>query len=475
MTPTTGPFSIRNIQLFIAFRIFFNARFYYPVFTILFLDYGLTIEQFALLNSVWAITIVCAEVPSGALADVIGRKRLIVTTSCLMLFEMVLIAFVPLANISLVFWAFLLNRVLSGLAEALASGADEAIAYDSLKEQGLEGKWPQVLSVQMRSKSVVSIVTATTGALVYDPDIINKLLAVLGSSILVEQQQSMRFPIYLTLILAILATWTSFLFREDKTISTTVKGSMFTDMLKALRVTMQAGAWIIKTPFALAIIVFGMFHDHILRMIITMTSQYFRLIQLPEASFGLISAALSLLGLTIPKMCEILVERYSAAKNLWILFGITILGLFGLMGFFPYIGLLPMACVYTGLMMIAFFTSHYLNQITESSQRATVLSFKGMAFNLAYSIIGVLFALLIQQLRGKNLASHPDWNQQLVEDSSFIEAIGWFPWYTIILFGIILVYFHSRLKSSPELPCGCTTRTVYILDCFLNGCENRPG
>ena len=30
-------FSIRNIRLFIAFRILFNARFYYPVFTVLFL------------------------------------------------------------------------------------------------------------------------------------------------------------------------------------------------------------------------------------------------------------------------------------------------------------------------------------------------------------------------------------------------------------------------------------------------------
>jgi len=31
--------------MFIAFRIFFNAGFYYPVFTILFLDFGLTLER----------------------------------------------------------------------------------------------------------------------------------------------------------------------------------------------------------------------------------------------------------------------------------------------------------------------------------------------------------------------------------------------------------------------------------------------
>ena len=52
-----SPFALTNIRLFMAFRVLFNARFYYPVFTVLFLDYGLTLEQFALLNTVWAMTI----------------------------------------------------------------------------------------------------------------------------------------------------------------------------------------------------------------------------------------------------------------------------------------------------------------------------------------------------------------------------------------------------------------------------------
>ena len=36
-----------NARLFIWFRILFNCRFYYPVFTILFLDLGLSIGEFA--------------------------------------------------------------------------------------------------------------------------------------------------------------------------------------------------------------------------------------------------------------------------------------------------------------------------------------------------------------------------------------------------------------------------------------------
>ncbi|MDO7640017.1 MAG: hypothetical protein MUQ61_05050, partial [OM182 bacterium] len=87
-----------NLKRFIAFRLLYSARFYYPVFTVLFLDYGLTLEQFAILNIVWALTIVGAEVPSGALADIVGRKRLVVFAAVLMVAEMALIAFAPIAG-----------------------------------------------------------------------------------------------------------------------------------------------------------------------------------------------------------------------------------------------------------------------------------------------------------------------------------------------------------------------------------------
>ena len=95
----------RNIPLFIAFRLLFNARFYYPIFAVIQLDYGLTMSQFAVLNAIWAVSIVLLEVPSGALADRIGRKRMVVGASLLMVVEMAVIAFVPLGNSTLVFWA----------------------------------------------------------------------------------------------------------------------------------------------------------------------------------------------------------------------------------------------------------------------------------------------------------------------------------------------------------------------------------
>ncbi len=447
MSPATSPFSIPNIRLFIAFRVFFNARFYYPVFTILFLDYGLTIEQFALLNTVWAITIVCAEVPSGALADILGRKYLLVTTSLLMVAEMSLLAFVPLGNSTIIFSVFLVNRVLSGLAEALASGADEAIAYDSLVAEGKQEDWPQVLSVQMRLRSIGSIVTMTIGALVYDPNMVNRLLAWIGSDLSVTQQVSMRFPIYLTFILSLLATACAFSMREKPTPRAAGQGST---SRAALHKILQAGVWLAKTPFALAIILFGTLYDHILRMIVTMTSQYFRQIDLPEASFGLIGSAMAVLGLVTPKIAERMVTQNSPAVNVWWVSGISLLGLIGLTGFYPYWGLLPIALIFVALMLVSFFTSHYLNRITESHQRATVLSFKGLAFNLAYGTIGFLFALLITGLRDGGKTNHPDWSTATLEDFAFQGAIGWFPWYAAIGLAVTLLFCLYRLRGTDD-------------------------
>jgi hypothetical protein len=281
---------------------------------------------------------------------------------------------------------------------------------------------------------------------------INRLLAWFEISATVSQQQTMRFPVYLTLILAFMAIATSLMFSESfAPAGSRDSSSRFShNLIAAFRLTMKAGRWITATPFALAIIVCGMFYDHILRMLITMTSQYLRLIHLPEASFGLISAALSLFGLIIPKLCEKMISDNSPQKNLFILFVITLAGLFGTAGFFPYIGLLPISLIFVAIMMVSFFTSHYLNRITDSSQRATVLSFKGMAFNLGYGMIGVFFAMLMQQLRADSAAIHPGWSTDLVERSSFITAVGWFPWYTLILFACLLLYFRNKLRNTAD-------------------------
>ena len=291
MIKAASPFEIKNIRLFIAFKVFFNSRFYYPVFAILFLDFGLSLSQFALLNAAWAVSIVCLEVPSGALADVIGRRKLMVLAGALMVIELAILCFAPRGNADLLFGVFLVNRVLSGAAEAAASGADEAIAYDSLKAEGNEDDWDLVLRRQVRMESLTRIGSTLLGAAVYDAVLMQSASDYLGLGISFSQEVTLRLPLYLTFMMALCTLYIVLQIKEppggEPRRADGPRGNVWQSSKQAFgeafRVTFQAGRWILKTPFALMIILSGLFFDHIMRMLGTMNSQYFRLIELPES------------------------------------------------------------------------------------------------------------------------------------------------------------------------------------------------
>jgi hypothetical protein len=51
------------------------------------------------------------------------------------------------------------------------------------------------------------------------------------------------------------------------------------------------------------------------------------------------------------------------------------------------------------MMALGFIVSFYLNALVDSARRATVLSFKGVAFNLGYGFISLVFALVLRAVR----------------------------------------------------------------------------
>lgn len=437
-SPLSSPFSIPNVRLFIAFKVLFNSRFYYPVFTILFLDFGLTVAQFAILNAVWAASIVLAEVPLGALADIIGRKRLLVGATVVMIIEISIICFVPRTDPRLVFIAFLINRILSGFAEAAASGADEAIAYDSLAAQGDKDQWGRVLEILMRFQSIGFILAMSIGAAVYDPKMMETVCTFFGFSFAFTQDITMRFPLYLTLILAIGAFITTL---QMKDAGSALSPDMGIGRIRqAFALTFKAGLWILKTPFALSVILFGMLFDGIIRMVITLSSQYYRMIELPESIFGILGSLVAMLGLVVPKLARKLAENCPVSYPLWITAGLTLTGLVTMSFFWPYTGLIPALITFSAMYFTGFFVSYHLNNTASSEQRATILSFKGLAYNVSYGFLGILYALVLKT-RQHGIQSND------VQDLLFMDTFYWFPVTFIICFIILLIIYSFFLKT----------------------------
>jgi hypothetical protein len=65
--------------------------------------------------------------------------------------------------------------------------------------------------------------------------------------------------------------------------------------------------------------------------------------------------------------------------------------------------------------------------MADSSQRATVLSFKGLSFNLSYGLLGIFYALLLAGLRRHPEGISAEIGSQLFENLIFIRSFVWAP------------------------------------------------
>lgn len=89
---------------------------------------GIDLFQIGMLMGAYSLTIVLLEVPTGGLADAVGRKRVA------MLAYSIILASGLVLLIAFTFPVFLLAFILSGIGRALASGSLDAWFFDALQE-----------------------------------------------------------------------------------------------------------------------------------------------------------------------------------------------------------------------------------------------------------------------------------------------------------------------------------------------------
>jgi len=252
---------------------------------------------------------------------------------------------------------------------------------------------------------------------------------------------TMRYPLYLTLVLGILASITT-LQLEDPTQGPGTPAKK-TTVKEAFGLTLKAGLWIFKTKFVVAVILFGMMFDGIIRTVITLSSQYYRMIELPESTFGLIGALVAMLGFIVPKLANKIAQNKGPAHAVAVTAGLSLTGLSGMSLFWPYAGLIPALITFSAMYFAGFFVSFYINRETPSDRRATVLSFKGLACNISYGFLGVLYALVLK-IEKQGITS-PD-----IENIVFVKTFFWFPVTLLIWFSALLVIYFIFLKEKPE-------------------------
>jgi len=146
----------------------------------------------------------------------------------------------------------------------------------------------------------------------------------------------------------------------------------------------------------------------------------------------------------VPKIAKKITENHSPSYAVWITAGLTLTGLVSMNFFWPYLGLIPALITYSAMYFTGFFVSFYLNQAASSEQRATILSFKGLAYNISYGILGILYALLLKTIK-------QGIQTESVENKVFMDSFSGFP-ITFILWFIFLLAVYLFVLKKPSFP-----------------------
>ena len=445
---STPPTVHENVWRFILFRVLFNCRFYYPVYAILFMDFGLSVREFAILNAAWAVTIVVLEVPSGAVADIVGRRALVILSAILMCLELLVLLWTPVGGGAVVFWAFLLNRILGGMSEAASSGADEALAYDSLPKDGRDEAWARVQSRLLRVQPLGFMITGLLGALVYDGEQLGKLLGMAGINLKIPQEVAMKLPLVLTLGLALAAAVVAVGMKESQGTKNTRHALSFRATCgDAFRRMLEAGIWIWRSAWPMILILTGLVFDSMVRLYYTVAASYYRLLEIPEAYFGVIGVASLGVAFSTSWIVERMVKVNRPRVNFAIVALLTLAGVTSLAFPIPYWGFVFVLPLVLAIRMAHFFISSYLNSVTDSKNRATVLSFRGLALNAGYGLVTLLYGLQSWWIARRGGF---DTTKSTENAEVFAESLTWWPGYflvTLVLLGIAAFCLQRRKQS----------------------------
>lgn len=129
----------------------------YALYAVLFADHGLSTGQISSLLAMWSATAFLLEVPSGAWADTVSRRGLLVTSGVLLTAGFACWTVLP------TYLGFAAGFVLWGTSGALVSGTFEALLYDELVARNEQRAYPRIIGYA-RAASEAAIVIAILSA-----------------------------------------------------------------------------------------------------------------------------------------------------------------------------------------------------------------------------------------------------------------------------------------------------------------------
>lgn len=342
---------------------------------------GLGMAAVFQLQTIYALLQVALEVPSGYVADVIGRKRCLLLASAL---YGLAFSWLPFTE---GFWGLALFEVVAAAAASLRSGTDVAILYDSLEALG-EGEGGRVLGLKLfwgQSGETAAALVATA------------LVACGGG---VERPAQVMA----------LSAWLPFL----------VVLTLVEPPRRKLRGTHRenaraiARALLLDSPLLRSILLTLVSYGLATLLVVWSVQDYWLALGLPLEWFGALWAAYNLLVALSARLAYRLQERLGSARVVLAVAALPVAGYLALAACAPATGAAPSLLlgalgvlsgtlfqVSRGLTQVVI--RDELNRRVETSMRATANSLSSLGVRLAFAGLGPLLGWAIER-RGHGAA-----------------------------------------------------------------------
>ncbi|WP_241383400.1 MFS transporter [Rhodococcus sp. CH91] len=134
----------------------------YGLYALLFEDHGLDAAAISSLFVLWSVVAFVAEVPSGAWADTVSRRGLLMGSGVLFTAGFTTWLVWP------TYWGFALGFVLWGVSESMKSGTFEALVYDELAARGEEHRYAAVMGYANAGETTCVLLAILTAAPLFD-------------------------------------------------------------------------------------------------------------------------------------------------------------------------------------------------------------------------------------------------------------------------------------------------------------------
>lgn len=324
-----------------------------PIIVLFYEKQGLGLQDVFILKSVYSIAAVTLEIPSGYLADVWGRRKCLLLGSFLFFFGYLCYSFTD------TFAAFLFAELLLGVGQTLVNGADSALLYDTTAQYKEEHLY---LRYEGRITMIGNFAEAFAG-------IFGGLLAV----------YSLRFPFYGQAAIAFIGIPASIALKEVNR-SKQIQNPL-TEIIRIIKYSL-----ITNKRLCCNIMYSGIIGAATL-MMAWFVQPVLMYLKTPVSWFGVIWTVLNLV-VGFAALYSDRVDRYFGPKKMGTLILLFIVGGYVTLAFnLTYVGLAILFVFYIFRGFATPILKGYINQMTISEMRATVLSIRNFIIRLMFAAI----------------------------------------------------------------------------------------